>query len=364
MMSVFKNLVSTKSKTRADALRILSAGLSSVLTSRALEREISMPRKGLLRVGQREFEFRGRLFVVGGGKAALNMASTFERVAGAANIARGAVVGVDTPPVTSGDAAIEYFKGTHPMQSPGNVVATRALLQLLEEANLTSDDCVVCLISGGCSALFCQPTCTLDELIALNRQLLRCGADIAQINAVRKHLSRITGGQLAKLAAPARVVSIIISDVIGNDISVIASGPTALDRSTLSDVRGVIDRFALHRSLGFDDADAFMRAYKFHETPKEESVFERVTNIVLVDSQVALNAMRCARGGLACTLLALICICCSSEATSLGYRVRSLGVDVRGEARDVGAQLASALEPGEVSVLSTSVHARLLLNLS
>lgn len=143
----------------------------------------------------------GRLFVVGGGKASLDMSTTFERILGSNRIHRGLVVGVDAPPSAATLAArkIEYVQGTHPNQSATNVEATSKIVSMLQTAKLTENDCVVVLLSGGGSALLPLPTCSLDQLVKLNRHLLRCGIDIQQLNSIRKHLSGFSGGHLAKL---------------------------------------------------------------------------------------------------------------------------------------------------------------------
>ncbi len=182
-----------------------------------------------------------RLIVLGGGKAAASMAAALEQAW--PRPMEGLVV------TRYGHACplerIEVIEAGHPMPDAAGADAARRMLELAESAG--ADDLVVFLASGGASALLAAPApgVTIEDKQAITRALLRSGATIHQMNAVRKHLSAIKGGRLAAAAAPARLLTLAISDVPGDDIDVIGSGPTVPDKSTLADARAVLDAFGI-----------------------------------------------------------------------------------------------------------------------
>ncbi len=186
----------------------------------------------------------GRTVVVGAGKAAASMARAVEAHWPAEKPLSGLVVtryghGVGAL------KRIEVVEAAHPVPDAAGQEAAGRILDLV--AGLGPDDLVLCLISGGGSALLSAPAAgiTLDDKQAVNKALLKSGASIHEINCVRKHLSAIKGGRLAVAAAPARIVSLIISDVPGDDPSVIASGPTTPDATTLADAKAVLKRYGI-----------------------------------------------------------------------------------------------------------------------
>jgi hydroxypyruvate reductase len=190
----------------------------------------------------------GRTLVLGAGKAAGAMAQAVEALWPADAPLSGLVVTRygHTPPRPAGLAQrIEVVEAAHPVPDAAGLAAAQRMLALTE--GLSADDLVLCLISGGGSALLTLPCegLALQDKQRINRQLLESGADIAQMNTVRKHLSRIKGGRLAAACAPARVVTLTISDVPGDDVSVIASGPTVADASTCADALEILDRYAI-----------------------------------------------------------------------------------------------------------------------
>ncbi|MEQ8370456.1 MAG: DUF4147 domain-containing protein, partial [Alphaproteobacteria bacterium] len=188
----------------------------------------------------------GRTLVIGAGKASARMAQAVEQ-AWAADGRRGALSGLVVTRYGHGAPCknIEIVEAAHPVPDAAGEAAARRILKLVR--GLTRDDLVLCLISGGGSALLAAPAdgLTLADKQDINRQLLRAGASISEMNAVRKHLSAIKGGRLAAAAAPARVVTLAISDVPGDDPSVIASGPTVADPSTYGEARTIVARYGL-----------------------------------------------------------------------------------------------------------------------
>lgn len=224
---------------------------------------------------------QGRLVVVGAGKAAAKMAQVTESFYSKhyPNVGLAGLVvtryGHSVP-----TESIKVLEASHPVPDAAGVAATREILALAE--SLGEDDLLLCLISGGGSALLCAPSgVRLEDKAALTGALLRSGADIHEMNTVRKHLSRVKGGGLAQVAAPARVLSLIISDVAGDDLSVIASGPTVPDASTVAEARAVLKRHGL--------ADAILRHAA--ETPKPgDAIFARIENRLIASAQGTLEA--------------------------------------------------------------------------
>lgn len=253
---------------------------------------------------------KGRTVVVGAGKAAASMAAAVE--AEWSGPLEGLVVtryGHRVP-----TSRIEVVEAAHPVPDAAGRQAAGRILDLAR--GVGPDDLLLCLISGGGSALLALPPpgLTLEDKQAVNRELLRCGAAIGEINCVRKHLSAIKGGRLAAAAAPARVVSLIISDVPGDDPATIASGPTVADPTTTADAIAIIDKYG----IAVPDAVRRHLASPDSETPKPGSpAFANVGNIVVTTANFALE--RAAEVGMAA-----------------GYQPLLLGDLVEGEARDVG----------------------------
>lgn len=191
---------------------------------------------------------KGRTIVIGAGKAGGAMAQAVEALWPAEAPLEGLVVTRyhHTPPRPAGvSARIEVVEAAHPVPDQAGLDAAQRILSLVQ--GLTADDLVLCLISGGGSALLTLPAdgLTLEEKQAINKTLLVSGAHIGEMNCVRKHLSRIKGGRLAAACAPARVVTLTISDVPGDDPSVIASGPTVPDATTCEDALAILKRYQI-----------------------------------------------------------------------------------------------------------------------
>jgi glycerate 2-kinase len=226
----------------------------------------------------------GRTIVIGGGKAAASMSKAFEDAW--SGPLEGVVVTRYGHAVTR-PTRIKLLEASHPVPDLASEHAASQLLKAVR--NLSSDDLVIVLISGGGSALMVAPNgVTLAEKLRINQQLLNSGADITEMNTVRKHLSRLKGGRLALEAAPARVVSLIVSDVVGDDLSTIASGPTVPDPTTFQDAIRVLKKY------GIDSQPALEHFQTSHdETPKSDHpAFARVENHLIVTNATALEAAR------------------------------------------------------------------------
>lgn len=219
---------------------------------------------------------------------------------------------------------IEVFEAAHPVPDVQGVRATDNVIEVLERADTGA--LVICLISGGGSALLVAPhkDITLAEKQQITQLLLKAGAGIGEINTVRKHISRIKGGRLAEIACPAGVLSFILSDVIGDPLDVIASGPTSPDQTTFQEALDVIRRYDLEDKLSEKAWSILIRgaAGEIPETPKAGNpAFDRVENIIVGSNKKAIETAE-------------------REATQQGYHTTVLSSELQGEARDVGRWLA------------------------
>jgi len=219
---------------------------------------------------------------------------------------------------------IEVFEAAHPVPDIQGVLATERVIGLLEKAD--SATLVVCLISGGGSAMLVAPhrDISLAEKQQITQLLLKAGANIRELNTVRKHISRIKGGRLAEIAYPAGVLSLILSDVIGDPLDVIGSGPTSPDQTTFQDALKVIQRYDLGDKIPEKARFILIRgaAGEIPETPKEgDRVFARVQNIIVGSNKKAIEAVK-------------------REAEGQGYQTAVISAELQGEARDAATWLA------------------------
>jgi glycerate-2-kinase len=254
-------------------LDILSAGLSAIDTARVLEESITLNEKTLTIQG-RDFDLsqKENVYVLGFGKASCRAAQTLERI-----LKPVMTSGIVISNVAATCEVISTYHGSHPRPSTNNVSATTQLLELAQQA--TERDLVIVVVSGGGSALLCYPASECDQGQRLYDTFLETGGTIHELNTLRKHISELKGGGLAKALYPAEIVGLIFSDIPGGHYDMIASGPTYHDHSTVQDAQEIISRYNLGE-------------YTLTETPKDERYFERVTNIPLVSNEVALAAMK------------------------------------------------------------------------
>ncbi len=260
---------------RHAALGILQAALDAIDTDRVVRSAVSLTGEILhVRDAQYDLSRFKRIRVIGFGKASCRAAATLADILGE-RVVDGAVIGLET--VACG--AIATYQGTHPTPTPENVAATRHLVEVAETSG--EDDLVVIIVSGGGSSLLVWPESELHENDRLYEAATSAGATINQLNVMRKHLSLVKGGGLAKLCYPATVAGLIFSDVPGTHDDMVASGPTFPDPTTVADAEQIA------RELG-------LGAYPFTETPKDPCYFERVRNITLVSNVAALDAMAAA----------------------------------------------------------------------
>jgi hydroxypyruvate reductase len=309
---------------RRDALAIFNAALA------AADPELSTtPALKSLKLPLKNFD---RVFLVAIGKAAVGMSAAVENVVGSR--------------LTAGIALTKYHHTTralrvtkireasHPVPDLAGLRASEEIEQLLRTLN--ARDLLITAISGGSSALLSAPVAgiTLADKQITTDLLLKAGADIFELNAVRKHLSRLKGGQMAALAYPAAVVGLLLSDVIGDAADVIGSGPTAPDQSTFQDARNVLHKYHLTRRV---PASVLLRLNSDgEESPKPSNpVFRNVRNVITASNRQALVAA-------------------AAKARALGYRPLILSSSIQGEAREVARVHASMLRdaPANSCILS------------
>jgi glycerate 2-kinase len=297
---------------RKQALAIFKAALATADPVDAVVRHLKRLRLSRYR----------NIYVIGAGKAGAPMAQAAERVLG-----RRITAGLIN--VKDGHVArlrhIELNECGHPVPDERGVAGAQRIAAIAERAE--KDDLVICLISGGGSALLPLPAepITLEEKQATTRLLLACGANIHEINTLRKHISRIKGGQLARLAAPATVESLLLSDVIGDNLDVIGSGPTAPDASTFAATVQILPKYAIEDRVPAAVRERIAAGVRgeIEETPKPgDPLFRRVRNTIVGSNRLALDAA-------------------ARHARRLGFRTLILAGGIQGETRDIARMHAA-----------------------
>lgn len=308
---------------RQRILPILSAALEAVDPIAAVKRHMIL-KGSILHVGERTYDLDHyeHIYVIGGGKAGGAMARAAEDIlgdrltSGIVNTKYGYLA--DTRIVKINEAG-------HPVPDAAAVAGATQMLDLASDAS--EEDLIICLISGGGSALMTLPVegVTLKDMEALTTALLRCGATINEINTIRKHLSQLKGGNLSRAAYPAQVVSLILSDVVGNPLDVIASGPTVPDSSTFGQAYEILERYELVDELPRAIVEHLRRGQdgQLPETPKErDPVFARTYNQIIASNEIAARAA-------------------IERAQEEGFNTLLLSTYVEGEAREVARVFAA-----------------------
>jgi hydroxypyruvate reductase len=281
-----------------EALSILNSGIQAAHPSKAILEAVKINSTNLYikspqgRSIHLDLNKYRRIFVIGAGKAVSSMAKTIEEIF-ETRIHKGHVIAKYGHTETLNK--ISCTEAGHPIPDENGVGGTGKILEILEE--LKENDLVICLISGGGSALLVRPFdhITLQELKECSNVLINCGATINEINTIRKHISRVKGGQLAKETYPATLVTLIISDVIGDPLDVIASGPCVPDLTTFKDAKNIIDKYNLAKDIPKSVLDTIESGIKkqIPETPKKgETIFNNVNNFILCNNSNSLLACR------------------------------------------------------------------------
>ena len=305
---------------REDALSIIEVGLNSIDTENVVNTSILIEGK-TLKIKDLVFDLEKykRIRVIGFGKASCEAAISLEKVLGKL-ISSGAVIDIKSKQCE----IIETLVGTHPRSSQKNVTATKQLLEIVKDIN--EDDLVLVIVSGGGSALLCATDEECNQSEKIYDDFIQVGANIDELNTVRKHLSSLKGGGLAKLLYPATVVGLIFCDIPGGDYEKTASGPTCRDTSTIHDAETILQKYNFS-------------GFELNETPKEDKYFERVHNVLMVSNTVAANAM-------------------TEKAKELGYDAKILSVNIYTNSEDtiehfkkLAAPKTVVIGAGEVSLV-------------
>jgi len=282
---------------RKDAQQIISSAIQAALPDTAVKKALEAHSFG-----------PGRLVLVAAGKAAWQMAACASLLLGE-RIDAG-VVCTKYDHSKGPIANFQIFEGGHPVPDKNSFLGTQAAIDLV--SSLTAEDTVLFLLSGGGSALFEKPLIPEEDLTDLTRQLLACGADIVEMNTLRKRMSAVKGGRFAQLCAPAKVYSIVLSDVLGDPLDMIASGPAYPDSTSCTDARAVVEKYALKLT---PQMEQFLEL----ETPKQlDNVETRITGSVRQ-----------------------LCASAAETCRELGYRPVVLTDCLDCEAREAGSFLAA-----------------------
>lgn len=310
-------------KLRKDAEAIFREGLHAVDSKIAVRKFLKM-KDPVLFVEDSSYDLEDyeNVYVIGTGKASAAMAQAVEETLG--ERIKDGVVNVKYEHSLPLDF-ITLHEAGHPVPDGAGMEGTQAILELLEKSG--ENDLVLCLISGGGSALLPYPAegITLEEKRNLTQILLEIGATIHEINTLRKHVSRVKGGRLARLAYPSTLVTLILSDVIGDDLDIIASGPTVPDRSTFADCFKILQQYFVQDKIPKTILEHFEKGARgeVEETPKvDDPVFLKTQNVIVANNSIALKAAE-------------------NKADELGYNSFILSSSIEGEARDVARDHAA-----------------------
>ncbi|MEA3356729.1 MAG: glycerate kinase [Candidatus Bipolaricaulota bacterium] len=308
---------------RSDVEGIMRVALAAVAPEACLRRTLQVE-GDRLNISERPIDLSQmeRVIVVGMGKAAARMAATLEEILGE-RITAGLVVTADGYEAST--EKIEIALAAHPIPDVRGLQTAKRIAALLDTVD--DRDLVIVLISGGGSALLSLPASGLElpDITATNELLLHSGATIKEVNTVRKHLSQVKGGQLARRASPAQVITLVLSDVVSDPIDAIASGPTVGDPTTFSDAAQILHRYQLWSELPDSVRERIEAGTigQFVETPKPgDALFERVTTVIVGSGTVAGEAAL-------------------KEGRRLGYHTLLLTTTLEGEAREVGRVFAA-----------------------
>ncbi len=325
----------SNAKTRKDILDIIEGAIKTVDPASCIKNYLK--RKGSeLRVGGSVYDLDSykNIYVVGAGKAGGAMAQALEELLGD-RITEGFVsTKYDTCTKTM---TIRQWEANHPIPDENSLKAGEKILEIAKKAE--KDDLLICLISGGGSALMesLYSDITLEDMKKTTGLLLKAGANIDEINAIRKHISRVKGGRLAEAAYPAKVLTLMLSDVVGDKLDVIASGPSVKDTTTFDDAYGILKKYDLLKSLPESVTSYMKRGVegKVKDTPKDDRIFGDVHNLIVGSNALALEY-------------------CVREANKMGYDTLVLYQHMEGESREVARKHAELAK----KIMSADEYAR------
>ncbi len=322
----YVNALSTSPERRL-LLDLAREGVETVMPERFIPGNVAHAGHSLL-VGGREFPLGGsgrRVFVIGAGKASAAMAVELERVLGPERIAAGMVISTDS---RSKPERIVVREGDHPLPSELNAMAAREMLSMKDRYRIGADDLIIALLSGGGSSLMPLPPpgITIDEKRRMVKALIRSGANVHEITIVKKKASAVKGGKLAMHFAPTPIVSLVLSDVVDSDPTVIASGPFAEDTSSYEDACRIIERHGVREDIPPSILEFFES--RRHEPPPRQDL-RHVHQVILSSNDIAVDRVE-------------------AEARKRGLDVR-VKKRVEGEARDVARRICADIRRERVS---------------
>lgn len=268
-----------KNEKRKIVLDLIEAAYSPIQPEAIISSSVNLS-GSILKIKDREIDLANfnKVFLLGFGKGSARISKQIEGILGNF-LAQGFVIDVTEESFSK----IEFTSGTHPVPSEANFKFTEKIINELKV--LGNEALLVVVTCGGGSALLERPVdLNVEQIIEVNKALLKSGANIHDMNVVRKHLSWVKGGGLAAIAYPATVVNLVFSDVPGNDLSVIASAPFVKDPTTASDAGDICSQYTLNGHINF--------RLNFVETPKEAKYFEKIENILMLSNLTALEAMK------------------------------------------------------------------------
>lgn len=324
----FQNLA--KNDLRKKALEIAEAGYEAIDIEKVVKNRIKIE-NNILKVVKistipgndvyREVEINlnnfKRIFIVGIGKGSAMASLTLAEILGD-KLTGGIALDIQKPKLEIRNLKLEIFAGSHPFPSKQNIEATKKIIELADELN--ENDLLINFICGGGSALTCVSERELEDSMKATKLLTKAGATIEELNTVRKHLSEFKGGGFAKIVCPATAVSLIVSDVCGNDLSIVASGPTVFDKTTILDAENVFKKYGLN-----------LKDFSLHEVPKDKKCFDKVHNILFVCNQDAIMGML-------------------RKSEELGLKSEIYSLALRGEAREALLQMAEKINDKDLLI--------------
>jgi glycerate-2-kinase len=302
-------------KKRRDILDILTVALESVNPYNVVKQVF---KNGNIIVNEASFNISDfkNIYVISFGKASYGMVRA---VCDVIHVTQGVIITNDSSVRTISDK-IDVIIGGHPLPNKGSIKGADKIIEVVKQC--TEKDLLLVLISGGGSALLCKPRVSLEDLQETTNLLLESGADINEINTIRKHLSTIKGGQLAQLTK-GKVISLIISDIVDDPIEFISSGPTYPDSTTFSDSKNILEKYHLWDKLPIKVKTILDNGIdrKISETPKnDDPIFNNVHNFVVANNEIA-------------------CVAAINKAKRLGYEAKLLSTSLTGEAKNISDML-------------------------
>lgn len=329
MIKNFEELAKTDA--RKIVLELIETALKSIQPEEVVQKNIHR-RHNVLTICEQGFDLDKfeRIFLLGFGKGSAGNSRILENMI-LDKLTAGYVIDTETAEFEKIEATI----GTHPLPSETNFKFTQKALDRL--SHLTKRDLVLVVICGGGSAMLVHPhSISLEQKISVGKALLKSGASISEMNTVRKHLSNVKGGGLAQILYPAKVVSLIYSDVPGNDLSVIASGPTFPDSTTIDDAINVLKKYKLGKKLD-------LKREAFIEKSRDSKYFKNVHNIIVLSNQTALAAMQ-------------------KKAVGLDLRAKIFSDRFESEAKEAGKKLIAETYPGSILLAGGETTVRVMGN--